>query len=142
MATETKANGKQARFKPAIVAFVFCAFIAASGLGFVWQKRQINDLGRQLKEAEVRLDELRRQNKNRAETLQQFLSPRLLDQKAATMFPDLARPSVDQIFTLPEPQVRQRSNVEPTQAPVVPRAPQAAPASGPQQVARATNRAR
>lgn len=104
-------------FGPAIKAFLFCLFIGGSGLGFVWQKQEIGDLGRQLKDAELRLEELRRQNKNRTETLQQFLDPRLLAQKATTQFPDLTQPVANRIFILPEPPPMVRESVAPAAAP-------------------------
>ena len=104
-------------FGPAIKAFLFCVFIGGSGLGFVWQKQEIGDLGRQLKDAELRLEELQRQNKNRTETVQQFLDPRLLAQKATTLFPDLTQPVRNQIFILPEPPRIVRESVAPAAAP-------------------------
>ena len=104
-------------FGPAIKAFLFCVFIGGSGLGFVWQKQEIGDLGRQLKDAELRLEELKRQNKNRTETVQQFLDPRLLAQKATTLFPDLTQPVRNQIFILPEPPRIVRESVAPAAAP-------------------------
>ena len=104
-------------FGPAIKAFLFCVFIGGSGLGFVWQKQEISDLGRQLKDAELRLEELKRQNKNRAETLQQFLVPRLLAQKANQQFPDLTQPVPNQIFILSEPLPMLRETVAPSAIP-------------------------
>ena len=104
-------------FGPAIKAFLFCVFIGGSGLGFVWQKQEIGDLGRQLKDAELRLEELKRQNKNRTETLQQFLDPRLLAQKATTQFPDLTQPVPNRIVILSEPPPIARETVAPAAAP-------------------------
>ena len=45
-------------------------------LGYVWQKQQINSLGQQIKENEIKLEELRRENKRRGDNLAYLMSPR------------------------------------------------------------------
>ena len=62
--------GKSAiRFGPALKAVLICLVTCSLGLGYVWQKQQINTLGEQIKKNEIRLEELRSKNKIRRATL-------------------------------------------------------------------------
>ena len=45
---------------------LLCVFIGGSGVGYVWQKNQIHQLGEQITRSEKRLQELVQQNKLRA----------------------------------------------------------------------------
>ena len=59
-------TGKSAvRFGPAIKAVLICLVTCSLGLGYVWQKQQINILGGQIKENEIKLEKLRRENLTR-----------------------------------------------------------------------------
>ena len=59
-------TGKTAvRFGPALKAVLICLVTCSLGLGYVWQKQQINTLGEQIKENEIQLEELQRENKRR-----------------------------------------------------------------------------
>jgi hypothetical protein len=50
------------RWGPALRAFLLCLLIGGSGVGYVWQKDQIFQLGRQIKVRELRLIHLKEQN--------------------------------------------------------------------------------
>ena len=65
------------RFGPALKAVLICLVTCSLGLGYVWQKQQINTLGGQIKENEIQLEELRRENKRRGDTLAFLMSGRL-----------------------------------------------------------------
>ncbi len=119
-------------FGPAVKALLLCLFVGGSGLGYTWQKGQIEELGHKIKEQEARLEELRRHNKNRVDAIQQFVSPFLLDQKAAAYFPELTRPGHQQVVTLWEPRAGAREQAAPVPAPAVP------PVAGVRQFARAS----
>ena len=55
----------------AVAAVALCALFAMLGVGYVWYKSQIGALGRQIKEREVRLSELQRDNRLRRDQLAQ-----------------------------------------------------------------------
>ena len=58
MARNRKYQSAAIRFGPPLKVFLFCSLIGGSALGYVWQKDQISQLGRQINRYEVRLDEL------------------------------------------------------------------------------------
>ena len=90
------------RFGPLVKVFLLCAFIGGSGVGYVWQKNQIYELGRVIKQCELKLDELKRQNTQRANTLAHLRSPAALDQRVKELRLNLIAPSRSQILHLPE----------------------------------------
>ena len=59
MAKNRKNESVALRFGPALKAFGLIAVIGSASVGYVWQKGQIEMLGRQIKEREMRLAELR-----------------------------------------------------------------------------------
>lgn len=122
-------------FSSAIKAGLFCLLICGAGLGYVWHKRQIDEFGQLIKREELKLEELLRHNKNRADAIQQLMSPRLLDQKAMAQFPELKAPQAQQVVALWEPKataVRELPAPAATPAPV--------PVAGVRQIARANTR--
>jgi hypothetical protein len=90
------------RFGPLIKVFLLCAFIGGSGVGYVWQKNQIDELGRQIKQCELKRDELLRQNKDRADTLAGMQSPAALAALVRERGLKLMQPSQHQILRLNE----------------------------------------
>jgi len=91
------------RFGPPLKAFVLCLLIGGSGVGYVWQKNQIYELGKQIRQREQRLKSLADQNGKLRDQLatmrlQGFLERRINDLKLA-----LAPPLASQICRLPEP---------------------------------------
>jgi hypothetical protein len=90
------------RFGPLIKVFLLCAFIGGSGVGYVWQKNQIYALGRQIKQCELKRDELLRQNKQRADTLAYLQSPAVLAARVRELGLKLAPPAQHQILRLTE----------------------------------------
>jgi hypothetical protein len=79
MARNRKNEAAGVRFGPAIKAVLLCLFIATAAIGFVWQKSQIGALGKEIKERELKLSELKRQNRLRSEQLAQMRSIRVID---------------------------------------------------------------
>ena len=55
MARNRKYQTTATRFAPALRAFLLCALIGGSGVGYVWQKSRIDGLSRQIKEREQKL---------------------------------------------------------------------------------------
>lgn len=100
MARNRKNHSAAVRFGPALKAFLLCAFIGGSGLGYVWQKNQIHDLARQIKKREIRLQELRAENKLRRDHLSWLRSPQVLDAKVRELNLGLGLPSPTQKIVL------------------------------------------
>ncbi|HEY1173205.1 MAG TPA: hypothetical protein VGH19_17685 [Verrucomicrobiae bacterium] len=79
MARNRKNEAAGVRFGPAIKAVLLCLFIAAAAIGFVWQQSQIGALGKEMKERETKLAELKRQNQLRNDQLRWMRSPQVID---------------------------------------------------------------
>lgn len=103
MARNRKHQSAAVRFGPALKAFMLCAFIGGSGVGYVWQKSQIDELGRQIKQREVRLAELQYQNKKLADHLAILRSPKDLRRRLPDLKLGLVPVHPAQVWRLPEP---------------------------------------
>src|SRR5258706_3006215 len=116
MARNRKYRSAVVRFGPALKAFVLCLLIGGTGVGYVWQKNQIYELGKQIRQREQRLNMLTEQNRKLKRTaamtrLQTFLEPRII--KLGLVSPD---PS--QIWHLAEPaRIAPEPGHEPESAP-------------------------
>lgn len=102
MAKNRKAQSVTERFGPAIKAFVLCLLIGGVGVGYVWQKNQIDQLGNDIKEREIRLSELQRQNKIRADQLATLISPPALEARVKKLNLGLIQPPLSQVVHLVE----------------------------------------
>ena len=97
-----KKRSSTVRFGPALKAVVICLVTCSLGLGYVWQKQQINSLGQQIKENEIVLEELKRENKRRGDNLAYLMSPQELDARLRQLKLDLVVPKPEQIVVLQE----------------------------------------
>jgi hypothetical protein len=88
------------RLKPALTAVVLCAFFVALGIGFVWYKEQISLLGRQIKEREIQLTQLQRENKIRSDQLATLCSPVALDARVKKLNLGLGPPAFSQLIRM------------------------------------------
>lgn len=102
MPRNRKSQSAAVRFGPALKALLLCLFIGGSALGYVWQKNQIHDLARQIKKREIRLQELRAENKLRRDLLSHLCSPQMLETRARELKLGLILPSPTQKIVLPE----------------------------------------
>jgi hypothetical protein len=102
MAKNRKAQSAAVRFGPAIKAFLLCVLIGGAGVGYVWQKSQIQYWSGEIKKRETRLAELQRQNKIRADQLAALISPPALDARVKKLNLGLAQPPLSQIVRLVE----------------------------------------
>jgi hypothetical protein len=102
MPRNRKHQSASVRFGPWLKAFLLCLFFGGSGLGYVWQKNQLLELGRRIRLGELRLEELQRQNKLRADALSHLRSPRYLDQRVTELKLGLGLPQPEQIVRLIE----------------------------------------
>lgn len=79
-----------------------CLFIGGSGVGYVWQKNQIYDLGRQIKQLETRRDAVRQQNRMLGNLLAKMSSPKELDARVKNSNLGLGPPRPDKVWRLVE----------------------------------------
>ncbi len=97
-----KTSKSAVRFGSAIKAVLICLVTCSLGLGYVWQKQQINILGGQIKENEIKLEKLRRENKDGGDRLAFLMSPHQLDERLRKLNLDLEVPHPKQIIVLIE----------------------------------------
>lgn len=105
MAKNRKHQSAAVRFGPALKAFIICVIIGGSAVGYVWQKGQIDELGRQIKQREKRVEELANQNKKLRDHLAMLRSPGQLNERVQKLNLGLGMPQPNQVYVLPEPTV-------------------------------------
>ena len=103
MARNRKYQSAAIRFGPAVKAFLLCLLIGGSGVGYVWQKDQISQLGRQIKSREQKLQELAYQNEKLTRQLATMRTPLFLEMRIKDLKLGLVRPEQAQVWRLPEP---------------------------------------
>jgi hypothetical protein len=101
MARNRKYQPAAIRFGPALKAFVLCLLIGGSGVGYVWQKNQIYQLGTQIRKREQLLDQVKEQNEKLQRQLATMRSPRWLQERIKNM--GLVPPEPAQVWRLTEP---------------------------------------
>lgn len=104
MARNRKYRSAALRFGPSLKAFLLCLLIGGSGVGYVWQKSQINDLGKQILKRERQMSELEQQNEKLRKQLATMRSPRALDASVKKMNLGLGPAQPGQVSKLDEPQ--------------------------------------
>ncbi len=103
MARNRKSQSAAIRFGPALKAFLLCLLIGGSGVGYVWQKEQIDKLGQQRKSRELRLEALEKLNEVLRKQLANTRSPRFLERQIKEAKLGLVPPEPSQILQLSEP---------------------------------------
>ena len=103
MAKNQKNQSAAIRFCPALKALFLCLVIAGLAVGYVWQKGQIYQLGRQITACESRLVRLRDENQKLGDQLAVLRSPVMLDQRVRELNLGLAPAQPMQICRLAEP---------------------------------------
>jgi hypothetical protein len=88
------------RFGPALKALCLCLFLGASGIGYVYQKDQINVLNERRRQCEVRLDQLRHQNERLARVLAALQSPAEIEARIKQLDLGMTAPQPDQVVRL------------------------------------------
>jgi len=102
MAKNRKSQSAAIRFGPALKALFLCLLIAGSAVGYVWQKSQIYQLGKQIHQKELRLTQLARDNKKLDDQLGLLRSPVILDQRVRELKLGLVPVQPMNVFRLPE----------------------------------------
>ena len=95
-------NGSAVRFVPAIKAALICLLLGGSAIGYVYQKNQIFDLGRQIQKSEYRLRVLRENNAKLQKTLLTMQSATQLEKRVRELNLGLVQPAQSQILTIIE----------------------------------------
>ena len=103
MARNRKHQSAAIRFGPALKAFLLCLLIGGSGVGYVWQKNQIYDLGQQIRKRELHLKDLQDQNDKLRRQLAAMRSPQYLQERVKEMNLGLAPSQPSQVWYLKEP---------------------------------------
>ena len=104
-----KSQSAAIRFGPVLKVVLLCFLIAGSAVGYVWQKSQIYQLGRQIRQCEIRLSQLKSDNQRLTDQLAILRSPMMLDQRARQLNLGLAPAQPGQVYHLPEPVLGQPS---------------------------------
>lgn len=102
MARNRKHQSAAIRFGPAIKAFLLCVLIGGSGVGYVWQKSQIDELGRQIAKREQDLRALQDQNEKLRKQLARMVSVGFLEDQIKELKLGLVQPQQSQVWRLQE----------------------------------------
>ena len=103
MARNRRNQSASIRFGPALKALVLCLLIGGSGIGYVWQKSQINSLAREISAREKRLADLEEYNEKQRKQLAYMRSPAFLEGRIKELNLGLAAPLPGQVWRLEEP---------------------------------------
>jgi cell division protein FtsL len=103
MAKNRKHQSAAIRFGPALKALLLCLVMAGLAVGYVWQKGQIYQLGRQITSSETRLAQLRDENQRLGDQLAVLRSPMMVDQRVHELNLGLVPAVPTQIYRLVEP---------------------------------------
>jgi len=104
MARNRKYQSAAIRFGPALKALLLCLLIGSSGVGYVWQKNQIYELGRLDTKLESRLEDLQQQNAKLRKQLESLRTPQALERRIRDLNLNLIAPDPAQVWRLTEPQ--------------------------------------
>src|SRR5277367_2463689 len=105
MAKNRNSQSASIRFGPALAAFFACFVIAGAAVGYVWQKGQIYQLGKQIRANEIHLAQLQKDDDQRVKDLAELRSPMKLDARARELNLGLLPAQPMQVVRLGEPQV-------------------------------------
>lgn len=107
MAKNRKNEAAEIRFGPVLKVVLLCALIGGSAIGYVWQKSQIDHLGRQIAEREAKLKQLRNDNKIWSDEAAFLKSPVIIDRRVKDLNLGLAPAQPMQVVRLAEPRLVQ-----------------------------------
>src|SRR4051794_8616744 len=103
MARNRKHQSAAIRFGPALKAFLLCLLIGGSGVGYVWQKSQLYDLGQQIRKRELHLKDLQTQNEKLRRQMAFMRSPQFLEARVKELNLGLVPSQPSQVWYLKEP---------------------------------------
>lgn len=79
-----------------------CLFAGMVAVGYLWQKNEIDQLGREIRAREIKLERLRRANEQYRNELAELQSPQYLDFRVRQLELGLVEPAESQILRLYE----------------------------------------
>jgi hypothetical protein len=103
MAKNRKYRTAAVRFGPPLKAFLLCLLLGGTGVGYVWQKNQIYQLGQQVKHRENMLGEIGEQNEKLRKQLESMRTPKFLETQIKDRNLGLIQPQPSQVRLLIEP---------------------------------------
>ena len=103
MARNRKYRSAAIRFGPALKAILLCLIIGGSGVGYVWQKNQIYELGQQIRKSEMHLKDLQDQNEKLRRQMAFMRSPPFLEARIKELNLGLVSPQPSQVWYMKEP---------------------------------------
>ncbi len=103
MARNRKHQSGAVWFIPALKAFLLCSLLGGTAVGYVLQKNKIYELGLQIRNREIRLGELKQENKLDASRLADLQLPHRLAERVRDQKLGLVPPQPAQIIWLSEP---------------------------------------
>jgi cell division protein FtsL len=113
MAKNRNSQSASIRFGPALAALFACFVIAGAAVGYVWQKGQIYQLGKQIRANEIRLAQLQKDDDQRVKDLAELRSPMKLDARAKELNLGLVPAQPMQVVRLAEPSISMPENKNP-----------------------------
>lgn len=93
---------------PALKAGVLCSMLGGSAVGYVLQKNELHELGRNITRREVMLDHLKQENNRRAQHLANLQGPTKIAERVRERKMPLADPAAGQTIWLSEPAAEPR----------------------------------
>ena len=91
------------RFGAVIRVCCLCLLVGASAIGFVWQKSEIGQLGKQISQREAKLRQLQVDNSRMTEAIGRLREPVMLDQRVRELNLGLVPAQPGQKIWLAEP---------------------------------------
>jgi cell division protein FtsB len=114
MSRNRKHGSVGVKLAPALKAFALCLLFGGTGVGYVWQKEQINILHDRMKAVEQRHQRLRADNEQLSRVLAGLQSPAQIEARIKRIDLGMVAPQPDQIVRLvevvPTPQVATESS--------------------------------
>ena len=102
MAKNRKSQSAAIRFGPVLKVVLLCSLIGGSAIGYVWQKSQIDRLGKLQLEREKNLVKIKRDNESLANQISILHSPVMLDRRAKELNLGLAPAQPQQVVRFAE----------------------------------------
>jgi hypothetical protein len=105
-----KKQSSAVRLVPALKAILLCVFVGGSAVGYVLQKNQVYELGRQMARREMLLERLKWENRLRANQLASLRMPQQLADRVKELGLGLVPSQAGQTIYLPDPATQQPIN--------------------------------
>ena len=103
MPRNRKKQSSAVRLVPALKAILLCVFVGGSAVGYVLQKNQVYELGRQMARREMLLERLKWENRLRANQLASLQLPQKLADRVKELGLGLVPSQAGQTIYLPDP---------------------------------------